>query len=366
MLSDSDNSDSSMFDMPNAITPKDFAIGMFPDTDPSALSSLFSEPSAAINPSGLSIRELFPSQIGSLFEIPARPPEVVKLEKKIADLRAELSEETSKRELTEQQIKEIKELQGRKFFLSSISDSYHEDVINNPELIKRFTARETIKAYVVSIDIRRSTELMLKAKNPEAFALFITSLCGAFAKVIKRFFGVFDKFTGDGILAFFPEFYSGKDAGYFAIKSAQICHEIFADVYEKHHQCFNSVLLDVGLGIGVDFGEVHLVQMHEGLTIVGHPVVYACRLGGAPAGKTLLNQQAKDYIKEKYKSHYTLSPHRHEIKHEGGMLSYIIEEQSEPGAQFPEWVSISNKSPEKKAEPKKSASKKTVAKKTPD
>jgi hypothetical protein len=38
-------------------------------------------------------------------------------------------------------------------------------------------------------------------------------------------------------------------------------------------------LKDTGLGIGIDFGATRLVQMAGGLSVVGAPVVYACRLG---------------------------------------------------------------------------------------
>jgi len=57
---------------------------------------------------------------------------------------------------------------------------------------------------------------MLKARSPALFAGFMTQLCAALEVTIKEEYGVFDKFTGDGVLAFFPEFFSGKDAGYHA------------------------------------------------------------------------------------------------------------------------------------------------------
>ncbi len=90
----------------------------------------------------------------------------------------------------------------------------------------------------------------------------------------------------------FPEFFSGKDAGYYALAAADACHATFEKHYRAHRNSFRSVLKDVGLGIGVDYGECHLVLVAGNLTIVGSPVVYACRLGGAPAGLTLLNQPA--------------------------------------------------------------------------
>ena len=61
-------------------------------------------------------------------------------------------------------------------------------------------------AFVVAVDIRRSTDLMLKARTPRHFAEFTTALCVELTQVLLESGGVFDKFTGDGILAFFSNF----------------------------------------------------------------------------------------------------------------------------------------------------------------
>jgi class 3 adenylate cyclase len=131
-----------------------------------------------------------------------------------------------------------------------------------------------------------------------------------------------DKFTGDGILSFFPEFFSGKDAGYYALSAADGCHSIFQKHYRAQRNSFRSVLKDIGLGIGVDYGECQLVQVAGSLTIVGSPVVYACRLGGAPAGKTLLNQPAYEVISERHGGLVLLDETSIEIKHEGVLVAY--------------------------------------------
>ena len=47
-----------------------------------------------------------------------------------------------------------------------------------------------------------------------------------------------------------------------------------------------------GLGIGIDYGTVALVDSFASLTVVGPAVVYACRFTFSPAGKTYLNEQA--------------------------------------------------------------------------
>jgi class 3 adenylate cyclase len=148
---------------------------------------------------------------------------------------------------------------------------------------------------------------------PEAsqkYATVLMELCERMRDVMKEEFAVFDKFTGDGVLAFFPNFFSGRrpDVARRVLVAAERCHELFAEYYERFWPHLLSVPIPgnsiepvsdaVGLGIGVDYGVVRLVNVGEELTIVGAPVVYACRMSGcAYACTTLLNQRAFDVVK---------------------------------------------------------------------
>src|SRR5207249_2646213 len=117
---------------------------------------------------------------------------------------------------------------------------------------------------VISIDIRRSTDLMLKARTPQDFAAFISNVSIALSRIITSNFGVFDKFTGDGMLGFFPDFYSGKDCGLRVLMAAKQCHLAFSELYRQNWASFDTVLCDIGLGIGIDFGPVNLMQIADG------------------------------------------------------------------------------------------------------
>jgi class 3 adenylate cyclase len=181
---------------------------------------------------------------------------------------------------------------------------------------------------------------MLKARNAEAFADFITTLCADLMNIITEQFGVFDKFTGDGVLAFFPDFYTGDDAAYYAVAAADKCHASFREHYQRFRRSFSSVLTGIGLGIGVDYGLVHLVQMAGGLTVVGAPVVYACRLSGAPPGVTLVNQPAYEVVSDRFGAMCFINETNVEIKHEGGMLAYEVRLNGrEYKPQRPAWLS---------------------------
>jgi class 3 adenylate cyclase len=179
-------------------------------------------------------------------------------------------------------------------------------------------------AYVLCVDIRRSTELMLKATSPALYAAFITQLCTALRAIVWAHHGIFDRFTGDGILAFFPTFYSGDDAGYLALSAAAECHAAFHELYQRSRHCFDVVIKDAGLGIGIDFGSTHLLRHWGSLTVMGKAVVYACRMSGARSGDTLVNQRAYAQLVREYPDHCEFEETEIDIKHEGAMLAHRV------------------------------------------
>ena len=221
-------------------------------------------------------------------------------------------------------IDDLNSKQRIQHLLNSVTDRVHTKILEDENFRNKFSFDGEAEAFVVSVDIRRSTELMLKAKTPKLFADFITTLCAKIEDIFKENFGVVDKFTGDGILAFFPTFFSGDDSGYYALDSAKKSIIAFQECYKEYRTSFNTILRDVGLGIGVDYGSVHFVQMAGNLTIVGRPVVYACRMGGAPANRIFINQPAFEKINERYSSITNIEESFIEIKHEGSLICYDV------------------------------------------
>ena len=244
------------------------------------------------------------------------------------------------------------EKQRLSFLLSGVNEKAQKLLLESDDFQKKFLETKQCEAFVMSVDIRRSTELMSKARSPQQFANFMTTLCRELEIVIKENYGVFDKFTGDGVLAFFPDFYSGKDAGYYVLSVADQCHKIFKEKYREFRSSFISVLTEVGLGIGIDYGPSHLVKMAGGLTVVGAPVVYACRMSGAPAAITLLNQPGYEKISEKFSSYCFFRETEVDIKNEGKTLAYQVQlNGKEYAPSLPEWPEATIS--EKEAQPDK-------------
>lgn len=228
------------------------------------------------------------------------------------------------------------------YLLDRVERNAHAKILSDQEFASKFDSGRKSDAYVISIDIRRSTELMLKASSPDDFATFISTVSDELSRIMKEELCVVDKFTGDGMLGYLPDFYSGSDFGLRALKVATRCHAAFSEIYAGNHSLFDTVLLDTGLGIGIDFGNVQLMRVSDGLTVIGRPVVYACRLSGAPAGKTYVNQKAFNQFEKTYPNIARFELRQYEIKNEGRVAVYELSELKEMVPAQPEWLTRSN------------------------
>ena len=242
------------------------------------------------------------------------------LQKKLDEAIANTIEQKESKKETEKLLAEYEAKSRLGYLLTRLDPEVHERVLSDEEFVEKFADGEKPEAYVISIDIRRSTELMLKASTPSHFAAFMSTVSATLSGIMKKELCVVDKFTGDGMLGFFPHFYSGDDFGKRALDVAHKCHLAFSEIYRSHLPSFSTVLRDIGLGIGIDYGEVQLMRSTDGLTVIGRPVVYACRLSGAPSGKTYVNQSARNDLDERYPKQFRLEYRDFEIKNEGWVV----------------------------------------------
>ena len=174
--------------------------------------------------------------------------ETNKLKKKQLDLLKSLEKEQEKSKQKEKEAsklqEDLKDLEKvnnelvRKdnlgALIEQVCDKAKKKLLSTDKFFNLFSESHNCKAFILAIDIRRSTELMLKARSPNLFESFIINLYDKLSAIIKRNFGVVDKFTGDGILAFFPDFYSGEDYGLMSMKAAFECHRMFFDFYKNN------------------------------------------------------------------------------------------------------------------------------------
>jgi class 3 adenylate cyclase len=184
-----------------------------------------------------------------------------------------------------------------------------EERFRREELLDVIAAGESIQMFVMAADIRESTMLMKEAIKFERFAYVMDKFVSSVRQGITRSGGWFDKFTGDGFLAYWIVQSSSKKEydERFVQAAGNITHTAYSLVDLFHKRVLedfraNSRNLSggVGLSMGLDAGPGHLVQIAGELTIVGPPVVGAVRMVTAATtpGEILANVYLGEHLHE--------------------------------------------------------------------
>lgn len=148
------------------------------------------------------------------------------------------------------------------------------------DLLNRDTTIETI---VLAADIRMSTALMREAINFKTWSSTMSRFVSATAKHLRDGGGWFDKFMGDGFLAYWPVV--GKftlDAADPVLMLCRVLNEYFhTQVLQDFRLNSRNLPTGIGLCLGIDAGPASLVTVADDLTVVGAPVVGAVRMVSA-------------------------------------------------------------------------------------
>lgn len=145
----------------------------------------------------------------------------------------------------------------------------------------------------VIADIRRSQDLMTYS-SPDIYSSKIIEFIGAIKDLVLTNHGIFDKFTGDGFIAYFNKC---------------MCEEVGADYYNlmwmtcvRIMEYANSFFDEwskqlrkipeekIGLSIGVDSGKILFTILDHQVFAVGEPCVWATRMNSAgKSGEVVFN-----------------------------------------------------------------------------
>ena len=211
---------------------------------------------------------------------------------------------------------EEKKLETKIYFLDyleatnsskNLFDNIKEEINSSQQKANRFYQK---KSFVICLDIRNSTKLMFMAhQNPDKYITFIKNLIDKYREYVTNNNGIWDKFTGDGILFYLPMFKKEKQK---AIKKilelSKKFHDIFTEEYKKElkDNLFAVDLKDIGIGIGIDYGLVNYSVENNNLYAMGFPIIYACRLSCAPAYHTYYNVNALNQIINEFENNVPL------------------------------------------------------------
>jgi class 3 adenylate cyclase len=158
-----------------------------------------------------------------------------------------------------------------------------------------------IQLLVLATDIRQSTQVMREAVDAYQFASVMGRFVQDARKVVWDAKGVFDKFTGDGFLAYWS-FTAGQMRAVVkrGLGVARTLQTLFRDVtlpqFRANSRNFPGY---VALAVGLDDGPANIVAMPEDPTVVGLPVVGAVRMvNAADPWETLLNVHLGELIRK--------------------------------------------------------------------
>jgi class 3 adenylate cyclase len=164
------------------------------------------------------------------------------------------------------------------------------DRFSRDELLDAIIDTTPLQMFVMAADIRESTLLMKEAVQFEQFAKIMDKFVSAVRSGIGAPGGWFDRFTGDGFLAYWVvqaptrEEYQRRfvdAAGNLAHTAHQLIELFHRRVLEDFRRNSRNLSDGVGLSIGLDAGPGFLVEIAGELTVVGPPVVGAVRMVSA-------------------------------------------------------------------------------------
>lgn len=173
-------------------------------------------------------------------------------------------------------------------------------MLDAPRILEEASQSQTI---AVIGDIRRSLDLMTYAVDSASFAANMVRFVNRTRGLLDNYLGVFDKFTGDGFVAYFNEALCNKQGQDYRVCFLNFVREIMAFSEEHFRQWTSTVrkLPDapVGLSIGADIGCVLFQDIESHFIAVGDPIPWAERvLSVGKAGEVVLNNLLYTELKD--------------------------------------------------------------------
>jgi class 3 adenylate cyclase len=157
-------------------------------------------------------------------------------------------------------------------------DGYPETSLN--DLASAISDGVALNMIVLAADIRKSTSLMKEARHLVRFAQLIGLYVTTVGELIRRENAWFDKFTGDGFLAYWITEGNPEHVVYDELLRVAnaIVHTFGETVEPELRENSQNYPSRTGISIGIDAGTIHPVEIAGDVTIVGPAVVGAVRM----------------------------------------------------------------------------------------
>lgn len=178
---------------------------------------------------------------------------------------------------------------------------------NPDEIIAEASNARTI---AVVGDIRHSQDLMTYAISADAFCSNIVKFINETRTIIDAHGGIFDKFTGDGFIAYFNEHICNElgknyiDCFLSFLTAEQV---VARNIFESWCKEVRKLPHDaIGLGMGADIGNIRFIDSDNHFIAVGEAIVWATRMASqADADQIAVNNLLRVAIDTKRQGTYS-------------------------------------------------------------
>lgn len=159
-----------------------------------------------------------------------------------------------------------------------------EDLVEramDPDFIDRMSRADTL---VMVADIRRSQDLITYGSTI-FYRERIMGFLDKVRKILREDYGIYDRFTGDGFIAYFNQFVCEQEGRDYYEMALDACHRIqsFSQQYfDEWSNLIRKVPIEpIGLSIGIDSGEVSFKDIEGQFFAIGDACVWATRMCNA-------------------------------------------------------------------------------------
>lgn len=158
------------------------------------------------------------------------------------------------------------------------------DKVLEPSFLQQMSKSDTI---VVVADIRRSQDLITYGLTPDFYRKQIFGLLDGVKRIFHDCYGVLDRFTGDGFIAYFNQYVceqGGNDYYKMLLTACERIQAFSGPYFDKWSKQIRKIPSEpIGLSLGIDSGKVDFMQIEGQIYAIGDACVWATRM--CDAGK---------------------------------------------------------------------------------
>lgn len=154
--------------------------------------------------------------------------------------------------------------------------------ITDPSYMLNMSKSDTV---VMVADIRRSQDLITYGPSPNAYREQIIGFLSEIRKILKEDYAIYDRFTGDGFIAYFNQFVceqEGRDYYEMTLDACRRIQSFSENFFRKWSSQIRKIPVEpIGLSIGIDSGLVDFKDIDNQFFAIGDACVWATRMCNA-------------------------------------------------------------------------------------